>query len=196
MKDILNWRTIPILLVPSLSVVLVFQEDASGEDYSNQNWANQRDPVHYQPPLRDPQDNYPPRSPRGAGTQDPRRPQVVTIPHLQLNRGVPWGRTSLPHQTQVPEHHRDTKRWTRGTIGRPVLITTAHTEMNNTKIPGRKSQWSEPSRRGGSRLVLKKLCGYIIVSIYKSNLISFPRLMRRTSKQNCFDTAIDYSKLN
>uniref|UniRef100_A0A673IDU8 Partitioning defective 3 homolog B-like n=1 Tax=Sinocyclocheilus rhinocerous TaxID=307959 RepID=A0A673IDU8_9TELE len=35
------------------------------EDYSNQNWANQRDPVHYPNPIYEThQDNYPPRSPR------------------------------------------------------------------------------------------------------------------------------------
>ncbi|KAF4119091.1 hypothetical protein G5714_001142 [Onychostoma macrolepis] len=35
------------------------------EDYSNQNWANQRDPVHYPNPTYEThQDNYPPHSPR------------------------------------------------------------------------------------------------------------------------------------
>ncbi|XP_026060472.1 partitioning defective 3 homolog B [Carassius auratus] len=35
------------------------------EDYSNQNWANQRDPVHYPNPIYEThQDNYPPRSAR------------------------------------------------------------------------------------------------------------------------------------
>ncbi|XP_042572927.1 partitioning defective 3 homolog B-like isoform X2 [Cyprinus carpio] len=35
------------------------------EDYSNQNWANQRDPVHYPNPIYEThQDSYPPRSPR------------------------------------------------------------------------------------------------------------------------------------
>uniref|UniRef100_A0A671QSR4 Partitioning defective 3 homolog B-like n=1 Tax=Sinocyclocheilus anshuiensis TaxID=1608454 RepID=A0A671QSR4_9TELE len=35
------------------------------EDYSNQNWANQRDPVHYSNPIYEThQDNYPPRSHR------------------------------------------------------------------------------------------------------------------------------------
>uniref|UniRef100_A0A671MAG7 Partitioning defective 3 homolog B-like n=1 Tax=Sinocyclocheilus anshuiensis TaxID=1608454 RepID=A0A671MAG7_9TELE len=35
------------------------------EDYPNQNWANQRDPVHYPNPIYEThQDNYPPRSPR------------------------------------------------------------------------------------------------------------------------------------
>ncbi|XP_059409528.1 par-3 family cell polarity regulator beta a isoform X2 [Carassius carassius] len=35
------------------------------EDYSNQNWANQRDPVHYPNPIYEThQDNYPSRSPR------------------------------------------------------------------------------------------------------------------------------------
>lgn len=35
------------------------------EDYPNQNWANQRDPVQYPNPIYEThQDNYPPRSPR------------------------------------------------------------------------------------------------------------------------------------
>ncbi|KAL0204293.1 hypothetical protein M9458_002311 [Cirrhinus mrigala] len=35
------------------------------EDHPNQNWANQRDPVHYPNPIYEThQDNYPPQSPR------------------------------------------------------------------------------------------------------------------------------------
>ncbi|XP_043096383.1 par-3 family cell polarity regulator beta a isoform X2 [Puntigrus tetrazona] len=34
------------------------------EDYTNQNWANQRDPVHYPNPIYETQENYPPRFPR------------------------------------------------------------------------------------------------------------------------------------